>query len=84
MYAAPTTLRIVKATTDASMTAPSPNAIATVTTKAPAELPTTVSSPPTLPSESDRPMVNSTLGPGMTMSGTEASAKAMRLAVGIT
>src|SRR5688572_17968380 len=62
---------------------PTPSATATAATKAPSELPSTLSRPPTLRSDSERPITNSTLGPGMRMIGIATSANASRLAAGI-
>ena len=48
----------------------------------PIALPTTLSSPPRRPSASERPITNSTLGPGIRMSTTEAITNAHRFSTG--
>jgi hypothetical protein len=75
---------MVKIITERSTSAPIPNATATAWVKAPAVLPATVVTPARRPSASARPMVNSTLGPGTTISAQEVRVKATRCEVGST
>ena len=73
-YAAPTTFTTVKTTTDSATSAPTPSATATTIGSRPRVLPTTLHSPARRPSESERPMTNSTVGPGIRVSRTDARA----------
>ena len=57
---------------------------ATMTGSSPRALPSTLRRPPRRPSASARPIVNSTLGPGMTISTSAASVKARRFSIGTT
>ena len=63
----------------AAMSGPSPTARAQIWVRMPSALPTTVSSASRRPDDSARPIVNSTLGPGIAMMTTDAAANASRV-----
>ncbi len=73
----------MKATIDDATIAPTPNATASTAGIVPRAFPTTLSTPARRPRAIDRPMTNSTLGPGITMMTTDASTNANRCSHGI-
>ena len=75
---------IVNTITERSTSAPIPNATAITWTYTPRVFPATVATPAVRPSASARLTVNSTLGPGTTISANAVSVKASRCVVGST
>ncbi|MBA8817682.1 hypothetical protein FHX48_002787 [Microbacterium halimionae] len=57
----------MNATTDEATIAPTPKATRSTAGKVPSALPSTLSTPTRRPKAMERPMTNSTLGPGMMM-----------------
>jgi len=83
-YSAPATFTIVNSTTDRATMPPTPRATRPMTGSSPNALPSTLSNPPMRPRARARPIVNSTLGPGMTISTRAATMNASRLSGGTT
>jgi hypothetical protein len=74
----------VNTATGRSTGGPIPNATATTCANAPAALPVTVATPAARPSATARLTVNSTLGPGTTMSTDVVIVNASRCVAGST
>src|SRR5690606_25856438 len=75
-YPAPRSFTIVNSTADCATTAPSPTETRSTSGRPPSSLPSTLISPPRRPSARERPMTNSTLGPGTTISTNDITANA--------